>query len=400
MAVLTTLGTSHLWNLIVFFYHQKRAHTRQSDGLLKQQQALMRTLPAPGVILTDCVKLWWVWRKRTDRVLLRSLPLMSLALIFTAVTVVVGIFSSYLVDSTNITVLVKSPYCGPIDFEGADVANDSTAIADYRLWVNHYMSKVGNLANSYKTDCYVNRTTIPERCRIFTTPTLPVQQERTACPFEASMCLNISQPGLTTDTGLLDYNDYFGLNLAAKDRMKFRRRTTCAVMDLDDYTQILNGSEYTEFERVYGFEPYAEEKVLLLYLGETMAENNTLSLRYMPLEHSKISYAGLVSPPTVSIRQTHSDSSSQLKYPSPFWDPYGSTFSPIPRLRNDDSDLVVVYVTTRGVRYWEPVDDPLFSAHKVIQQLLVDNSTIPNYLPDAPMTAFGCQQQVSHGHEI
>ncbi|KAJ4359468.1 uncharacterized protein N0V89_000022 [Didymosphaeria variabile] len=285
MAVLTTLGTSQLWSLVIFGYHQMRVNARPKDGLLMQQQALMRTLPAPFTMLADWLKLWWVWRKRVDRALSRSLLLIMLAILFAAVTIVVGIFSSYLVDSTNITVLVQSPYCGPVDFLGDDIEGSTE---NYSLWNGEYMQKVADLADSYARDCYVSRTTVPERCRIFIRPTLPFQQQRVACPFESSMCKNISQPGLAIDTGLLDLNEYFGLNLAASDTVMFRRKTTCGVLELNGHYDVLNASNFPDFELNTGRAPWAGEQMMRMYFGHTMASNFTFAVQYMPEERESL----------------------------------------------------------------------------------------------------------------
>jgi hypothetical protein len=285
MAVLTTLGTNHLWALIVFGYHQMRVNIDPRDGLLVQQQALIRTLPGPFAMLTDWLKLWWVWRKRVNRALARCVFLVVLAILFAALTIAVGVFSSYLVDGTNITVLVQSPYCGPIDFLGDDMGDTADT---FNLWSHEYMTKAADLAAAYTRDCYANRTATPERCRIFTRPTLPFQKQRVACPFEPSMCKNISEPGLSIDTGMLDLAEHFGLNLATRDKVKFRRKATCAVLELDGHYKILNVSDNFDFEQFNGRAPWVGEREMRMYLGATGAANYTYGVRHMPQERESL----------------------------------------------------------------------------------------------------------------
>lgn len=285
MAVLTTLGTSHLWSLVLFGYHQMRMNTSPRDGLLMQQQALIRTLPGPFAMLTDWLKLWWVWRKRVNRALTRCVSLVFLAIIFAALTIIVGTFSSYLADSTNITVLVQSPYCRPVDFLGNNVEGSTS---NFISWRQEYQKKTTGLADSYTRDCYANKTAEPERCRIFTRPKLPFQQQRVACPFEPSMCKNISQPGLAIDTGVLDLNDYFGFNLVADDKVKFRRKATCALLELDGHHDVVNASDISDFEQRFGRAPWAGERTMRMYLGGTMASNYTYSVQYMPQERENL----------------------------------------------------------------------------------------------------------------
>jgi len=286
MAVLTTLGTSHLWNLVVFGYHQIRVNSRHRDGLQRQQQALMRTLPAPSTLLAGWLELWWVWRRRVRRALLRSILLVVVAIIFAVIIVVVGIFSSYLVDSTNITVLVQSPYCGPIDYEGVDTDDNRTAHVNWEVWQNAYSDKIAEIAALYARDCYINRTAVPERCSIFTHPTIPLFQTRTSCPFKGSICKNVSQPGFVSDTGLLDLDDHFGLNLNTENNMKFRRTATCAVIDLEGHYDVLDTSNSTEahVKKYLGRDLYEEEQYRRYYLGETRGANFTKGANYMPVD--------------------------------------------------------------------------------------------------------------------
>lgn len=81
-------------------------------------------------------------------------------------------------------------------------------------------------------------------------------------------------------------------------------------------------------------------------------------------------------------------------YPEAYWKKFGGTFDPIPGLRSNKSDLVIVIVITRGTRWRTPVNDPLYSAHRVLTKRMTDNSTNTFYTPDAPASAFACQYQV------
>lgn len=58
LAVITTCGTTNLWNLVTFCFHQYRVNSSHTDGLFRQQQALLRTLPTPSALTSDWVKLW------------------------------------------------------------------------------------------------------------------------------------------------------------------------------------------------------------------------------------------------------------------------------------------------------------------------------------------------------
>jgi hypothetical protein len=108
-------GTSHLWNLFTFAYHQVRATGRPPDGLFRQQQAILRTRPSPSSLMADSAKLWWLWKKRSNRVLLRSLPQFLLAFLCAVGSIAASISSSYVVSSSELKVLVSSPSCGHVN---------------------------------------------------------------------------------------------------------------------------------------------------------------------------------------------------------------------------------------------------------------------------------------------
>lgn len=219
----------HLWHLIVFTYHQLRALGRPRDALFHQQQAILRTLPAPSLLFTDSIKLWWQWRKRTNDVLYRTLAQATLALLCTIGTLAVSISSSFIVDSTNIEVLVNSPFCG--------------SIAESNI----YTAQINDVTPPFLRDCYRDGASPVSRCRnIFTKQNIPVESGRVDCPFSAEMCINTNdnqKPAFSVDSGLLDLNDAFGFNFAPSDRVKFRRRSTCAVLPREGHVTVMNATD-------------------------------------------------------------------------------------------------------------------------------------------------------------
>jgi hypothetical protein len=103
---------------------------------------MLRTLPTPGTVMADAVKLWWAWRKKAYRPFLRSILLVLLALGFSLATVAASIFSSLVVDNGTIDVLVDSPLCGRINSTG-------TAWRTYNIAFDRS-------ATAYVASCYKN----------------------------------------------------------------------------------------------------------------------------------------------------------------------------------------------------------------------------------------------------
>lgn len=220
LAVITTLGLDHLWHLLTFFYHQWHADGIAYDGLFRQQQSLLRTLPTPGALLVDSIKLGYAWRGIIKWSLFRSLFQSSVAFLFVAASLAVSIFSSYVVSSVNLEVLINSPLCGPLD------PSD-----DY--W-GTYLDAVGRDSQSYGPDCYKNGS-LPSRCNIFSRPNIPFSMEPASCPFDSNICLS---QAIALDSGLVDVNDAFGMNLGDSNRVRYRRRSVCTILPVEGYTRI------------------------------------------------------------------------------------------------------------------------------------------------------------------
>ena len=259
LAVLASMGTAHLWNLVAFAVHQLRADGRPADGLFRQQQVLLRTLPNPSALLADSTKLWLFWRKRVNRAFLRSLIPLLLGLSFWIGTLVVGVLSSYIITGNNLQVLVDSPFCGPLDI-------DTTT--DYYLQnaidLRPLEAKVAATSKSYAEDCYRTGTPLPTRCSVFMRPYIPFSQERTVCPFADSICVDAELPAIRFDSGLVDLNDGFGLNLASNDRVKYRRQATCAVLDTASRSSIVSATDYSYLDH----DPFPGEEILIVGYGD------------------------------------------------------------------------------------------------------------------------------------
>lgn len=257
LAVLTSLGATHLWYILLFIYHQQCAKGTPSDGLTKQRQAIIRTLPEPSALAIESVKIWWAWRQKGKYIFLRCIHLTTLSVLFSLGMLFASVFSAFIVSDTNIRVLVSSPLCG--------IAN-----ASLPNHVERYRAAVAASANSYVRDCYRGWSdTLPHQCRrIFATSIIPFSRADVACPFEPALCEN--GMGFETDSGLLSMRRYFGLNLSPEDDVQFRRRTTCAVLPAGDHLSISNRSVLGEEVSDEGPGPrfvFPQEEFLLMRYG-------------------------------------------------------------------------------------------------------------------------------------
>lgn len=252
LAVITSLGMTHLWHLLTFAYYQYRANGRPADGLFRHQQAELRTLPAPGTLVADSVKLWMAWRGVSDRALTRSLTMMVTALFFSAGSLVVSIFSSAVVSNSNVEVLVDSPHCGAL------VLNSTPS------W-DSYATVINPTAQSYMANCY-REGSLPNECNTFSRPRVQfTTTTNVECPFKGNLC---AAPAVSFDSGLLDLNEAFGTNYPKEDRIKYRRKATCAVLSLDGWTEIGNASINL------GRDPYPNEEFMYYKWGTYNLKGN------------------------------------------------------------------------------------------------------------------------------
>lgn len=255
LAIGTSLASSHLWHILTFLYHQYRADGNASSGLFRQQQALLRTLPTPSSLMADSLKLMFKWKStKTKRTTRHLLPQTVAGFLFTVGAIAASIFSSLVVKNSSLEVLVSSPFCGPLlKTEGHEFISEV------------YTGQVHATSQRYVQECYQNKTDLPARCNnIFTRPNVQSSMEIVPCPFSPEMC---SSPSLAFDSGLQDVNDAFGFNLPENDRVKYRKRTTCSILSLQNRTRtvMLNESEFPT--HIFGRAPRPQEELLLFYFG-------------------------------------------------------------------------------------------------------------------------------------
>lgn len=194
-----------------------RANGKSTDALFRQQQALLRTLPAPSAVVTDTIKLWWAWRNKARRSLLRSLVLLLAALLFVAASGAASIFSSLVVDSRGLVVLVDSPDCGWASTQ--------------RIFAGEYVYPVKAASVPYASQCYnpaATNVTLPAACNALVQRELPFETRKVPCSLGNNVCQD--DPGIEFDTGLINVGPAFGLDLSSSDRVQYRKKTTCGIL--------------------------------------------------------------------------------------------------------------------------------------------------------------------------
>jgi hypothetical protein len=207
-------------------------------------------------MMADSVKLWWSWRKRNKNVLRRSLAQFVLSTLCTVGFVAAGIFSSYVVSTSDLEVLVKSPLCGYLDRDSATSGN---------VWGTAVIAA----SSPYARECYRDQAILPIRCRTFIRPSIQFKTEAAPCPFSSDFCKDEKLdpiPAVAFDSGLVDLNDGFGTNFAPKDRVSYRRRTTCSILPLPGHISMVNMRDLPE--KIFNRKAYPYEEALILHYGD------------------------------------------------------------------------------------------------------------------------------------
>jgi hypothetical protein len=207
--------------------------------------------------MAESTKLWWYWRNKNDKVLTRSLIQFFLAASCTVGFIAAGIASSFVVTNSDLEVLVRSPLCGIVNYSApADMSGS-------------YVDTISAVSLPYAEECYRNQTILPARCKAYVHSQTGFTTEKAACPFDVKFCTTDASGNLSVialDSGLVDLNDAFGLNLPTKDRVRYRRRTTCAVLPLEGRTTIVDARDFPDALQLGPDIP--GEQLLLVHYGD------------------------------------------------------------------------------------------------------------------------------------
>lgn len=257
IAIVVATAAASAWNLVLFVAHQTRATSQPRDGIFRQQQILFRSLSPPGTILTDSIKMLLACRSHNSRDVVRCLLPALFGLGFALASVAAGVFSSFIVNTTDCQVLLHDANCRVWN----DTAFRSIADTAQKTVLN---SVLAEKTTTYAQQCYANAS-VPSQCHSYVQPRIEVTISQSECPFAASACNNTGE-AIILDTGYLDSHITFGINAKPQDRVQFRRKVTCAPLTVKDYIAILEPSEI-DFEDIARHTPLIDEKVLALRYG-------------------------------------------------------------------------------------------------------------------------------------
>lgn len=87
---------------------------------------------------------------------------------------------------------------------------------------------------SYARSCYASENTgrTWQDCSTFPASKLALAQTNTSCPVGAEIC---TAPSIKLDTGFMDSDLSFGLNAPPPNRVKYRKVTNCAPIEVSKF---------------------------------------------------------------------------------------------------------------------------------------------------------------------
>ena len=269
IALFVAIAGGALWRITAFIFHQLRAGQGVHDGLHHQQQAIFRNTSSPGAALWQFTHLSYFWWPFAQRPVWRSVQFSFVALLSLAMLAVASLFSSQLTRMTSNETLVLSDNCGIWSLETS--LGDGFANRAY-----HYKVIQDTLsASGYARACYGNN---PDRlqCNRFVQEQIHSTDNRNAtCPFASGICMMSDTAAYELDSGPIDSHVHLGINTPEIDRVIYRRRETCAPLNMTGYSTKFNVSKFPDSNETLLGQP--GDEIRLYNFGPAMDKNWTYS---------------------------------------------------------------------------------------------------------------------------
>lgn len=243
LALFVQYSGQKLWGIVCFTWHQLRVSQRSKTALQYQQDVSLRNNVSTFQSLFYLLQIAWAWRKHYPArwksswwrvaVIPTVIPLSFLFLLVTS-----GLLSSYIVETSDVNILLRGDNCGL--WKIPSLSDLQTFDNSFIIENQRYMQKLNEFSRIYARTCY-NRTSSYHSpvCQTFAQPFLPYSTARDVeCPFNSTTCI-LPSTNLRMDTGELGTNTLLGINSATHD-VKFRQVVTCAPLKPDLYTWTRN----------------------------------------------------------------------------------------------------------------------------------------------------------------
>ena len=233
---------SYCWTIFCYALHQHRSSPKPQDGLYHQEQAILRNSVSDSTTAWDLIRLGWCWRSHAPQARTRTCKLTTFPILHMSLFGAASLLSSKFY-STSAEIRISSNSCGFLNI----------APGTFKTWNDTLWSEDGaelvalrtkaGWSLDYAKNCYGSTQNL--QCGDFAVRNLPSETSTAECPFIANGVPLCSDPILGTnqiDTGYINTNTHLGINSKKSDAIDYRRVTTCAPLDIEDFAGISNGT--------------------------------------------------------------------------------------------------------------------------------------------------------------
>lgn len=270
--MLIGMGGTSLWGIICYAMHQMRATQSEKDDIHHQIQIILRNASSGWNIIIGLWKIAWARRGTSTPILLRALPLVAVSTMYLSALAVASLLSSRAIVGNN-EVLIRGTTCG---WQGEYPATgDLQSPRDYATADALIVSSRSSLQKSaaYVESCYGNDTDSASCGSYVKDNVVSAIDFNAPCPFAVKLC---AASAISIDSGLLDSDRHLGVNSHTKERVSFRKVTTCSPFSAQNYTVLtnltLNGTVINL--QAYAFGPVNQELYGTLLSQYTFAVDN------------------------------------------------------------------------------------------------------------------------------
>ncbi|EPE34165.1 hypothetical protein GLAREA_07178 [Glarea lozoyensis ATCC 20868] len=360
LATFITLVGARFWAIVSFSIHQVRASQKQKDGIHHQHQVVYRNGSSALGTAWAVLEISWAWRKRAScnvgRFFAAALPPVLVFAGFAAASVLSAKVAAPPTGASQVKLVSKN--CGYID-SSTDVLG--TVSQDNSQIFSRLSVRTAILARNYARNCYDDDSQNLASCNFYPIRRLPYQtHEEATCPFKGDRCILGPQKAFRMQTPWLDSHSHFGINAQTNHRVEWRRTTTCSVLNVTDRVTTRSAPS----GKVHTWN--------LGYSGPLSARSNQ-TYNY---NENAVNFG-------MAYTVQSNFAVEQDRY---------SGWVPFDDMLHQDADVSVFFLAPNSVLYPDPIDDPLFSAHRQFSNN-PPSSNDTYYGSDELVTVVGCIDQ-------
>lgn len=370
IAFFVTLIGAQLFKTLAYFFHQTRSTDSPQDGLYHQQQIIFRNTVTPMGAAWSFLQQAWAWRSKAKTSFLRTMPWALFCILYMGLFGTAAVFSAQITKSTGSDrLIINSENCGYFS-----TGDDYTSAAAIKAFASR-SANVSLAKEMYARECYGDTINNATCNRMMKSALKTKTNVNASCPFADGMCEWGDNAAFEIMSERIDSLYDLGINSRHSDRIHFQKVATCSPLSKDGFWSLSAGGA-SSGKGIAGDGIYSYAYGPSVYTG---GKTNLSDYTYVYNNHSTLDNEG-------------------YRLTSTFWnagtDAAESGWKPIPELNRTDADIVIMFLAQNNVAYAEPVDDPMFSAHRALGFGQV--SSLTYYQADWFVNVMACTDQFQY----